>query len=213
MRISHKHKFVFIAIPKTGSTSVRKNLDRFSNIRSKSDKPPYNYHGKAKEVKKHFCQMDWQWEDYYKFTFVRNTYERICSEYEWRLKHFPKFPRLTFTEYVNHIESIINFENPGDIYPEHLIDNIRTHLQPQYTFIYSDNGECLIDYVGKYETLQSSYSNICNKLYIPPKNLPWRNRTSRKPCTHYYNKETKDIITRLYIEDIERFDYQFPDNK
>ena len=53
MRISHKHKFIFIAVPKTGSTSVRSIIDPYSDITSVNDKnSPYKHHTTALNLKK-----------------------------------------------------------------------------------------------------------------------------------------------------------------
>ncbi|MDD4955629.1 MAG: sulfotransferase family 2 domain-containing protein [Candidatus Omnitrophica bacterium] len=81
MRISHKYKFIFFSNPRTGSESVRKALDPFSDIFSSVNDPVYNNHITPEELKNHFLKMGWDWDKYFKFCFVRNPWDRLVSIY------------------------------------------------------------------------------------------------------------------------------------
>lgn len=88
MRISHKYKFIFFANPKTGSETVRKILDPYSDIKSDFDYPkittqnPFYSHMPPKEVKVLFQERELNFDKYYKFTLVRNPWSRLVSLYE-----------------------------------------------------------------------------------------------------------------------------------
>ena len=82
MRISHKYKFVFISKPKCATTSVRKVLDQYSDIHS-TDSYPYHHHSNAQELKWHFEEMNWEWDQYYKFITIRNPWDMVVSWYHY----------------------------------------------------------------------------------------------------------------------------------
>jgi len=64
MLISHKHKFVFTAIPKTGTRSVYTVLKK-------------HYDGEV--YKDHHTIIPDEFKNYYSFTVIRNPYDRIVS--------------------------------------------------------------------------------------------------------------------------------------
>ena len=69
--ISHKHKFIFVHIPKTAGRSIEKYLLNFNSMREMQ--PHHSVTDYIKRVK-NFNSM-------FKFSFVRNPYERLLSEY------------------------------------------------------------------------------------------------------------------------------------
>jgi Sulfotransferase family len=95
MIISHKHKFIFVHVPKTGGTSIT-----FSLINHLGPKdvvmgclPPFeklsweskkngglHKHSKAFEINN---SMGKSFDDYYSFAFIRNPYDLIVSQYYW----------------------------------------------------------------------------------------------------------------------------------
>ena len=71
MIISHKHKFIFIAIPKTGTSSVESKLKSLSEV----NVDVFNKHD-------YLCQItDFNIDKYFSFTFVRNPWDRHLSTY------------------------------------------------------------------------------------------------------------------------------------
>ena len=87
MRISHEHRFVFFASPKTGSRSVRKLLDAYAEIHGRpahevtADFPFYN-HMRPVELRDVFSERGWDFDAYFKFVMVRNPWSRLVSLYE-----------------------------------------------------------------------------------------------------------------------------------
>lgn len=82
MRILHKYKFVYLSKPRCASTTIRSLLDKYSGIIS-DDSGPYYHHTTAKDLKKHFQKMGWNWDDYYKFITIRNPWDLLVSCYHF----------------------------------------------------------------------------------------------------------------------------------
>ena len=84
MRISHKHKFVYIAPPKTGSTTIRYALNEYSEVKSIPYlNSPLYYHVKPIQLENYFEEQNWNWGEYFKFALVRNPFDLLVSRYFW----------------------------------------------------------------------------------------------------------------------------------
>jgi len=162
-----------------------------------------------------------KFDSYFKFSFVRNPWARIVSEYKFR-GHARKYDFKTFI--------FKNLPQPDWTDPYY-------HIIPQYDYLYDDNGKLLIDYVGRFEKLQQGFDEVCRRIGIPQTKLPHRNasisgmgipknrsdvvrmfknyfnvnyRKNTFPhYTHYYDDETREFVAELYKKDIDAFGYQF----
>ena len=205
MRISHKHKFVYIAIPKTGSTSVRFALTNYYDIKSVECKnSPYFHHVTADVLKKHFDEKKWNWDDYFKFSFVRNPWEREVSNYEYKRKSkyiWEKYKEGNENHYQECCELL-------EKYPTFKSLVMSTEITYDRFYI-DDNNNDLLDFVGRCEDMQVNLDYICNKLQIPKINLPHKNKSEHKHYSEYYDEESKKYIENLYSYAIERFGYKF----
>ena len=68
----------------------------------------------------------------------------------------------------------------------------------------------MVDFIGRYETLNDDFNTICNKIGASA-SLPHIHKGMGMPYQYYYSKETKEIVSELCREDIEFFDYSFDD--
>ena len=91
LRISHRHRFIFFANPKTGSRSVREVLDPFSEVHGRPaddvtpDFPFYN-HMRPCDLRPVFAQKGWDFDAYFKFVMVRNPWARMVSLFEMEFR-------------------------------------------------------------------------------------------------------------------------------
>jgi len=196
VRISHKYKFVYIAIPKTGSGSVRMSLDRHSDILSVGDKTsPYHWHTKARDLKKHFKSKTWNWDEYFKFTFVRNPWDMLVSLYK----------------YFQHNKTLSLPINGGPEFTTWLSNRVRNSSPSVLTpsIYYMAGEDILVDFIGRFENLQEDFNIVCDKIGIPRQELPHVNKTNHKHYTEYYDDETREIVAEKYAKDIEYFGYEF----
>ena len=137
-------------------------------------------------------------KEYFKFIFCRNPYARAVSNYTMftkskfrinQISHFHNNPSaMGFSEFV---ELICKYDNH--------------HWQPQIDFVYGYD----IDFIGKLENIEQDFRFVCDKIGIPHKELPHKNKTNHKHYTEYYDEETKQIVAEKYAKDIEYFGYEF----
>jgi hypothetical protein len=75
-------------------------------------------------------------------------------------------------------------------------------------FICDDDGNVIVDFVGRFENLERDFQTICSSIGIDPE-LPHLNRTSHRNYRCYYTDETKEIVRGWARKDIEMFGYEF----
>lgn len=198
MRISHKHKFIYISIPKTGSESIRAAIDDFSDVSSVSDgNSCYFHHITHDKIMQCFDYAS----RYYTFTFVRNPWSRLVSQwtymcnYSKQTKCYDWF-RSRCCDMINQCKSFSSF-----------VESEYT-TAPCYNWL-NINNKISVDYVGKLENIQHDYKQICSSLGIDCKPLEHVNKTNHDHYTTYYNDHTRAVVSEKYAIDIKCFDYQF----
>ena len=182
--ISHTHKCIFIHNNKTGGTSISKFLI--------NDPEPECKHCTILEHKEKYGDC---FDSYFKFTIVRNPWDRLVSQYFFRVGDDSQFgfvPRKKNTSFREFLQ------RPFPI----------GHVQ-QFSRISNKNGNVLVDFIGKFENLQQDSNVVCDKLGIPQQQLPHEYKTKHKHYTEYYDDETKEIVAERYTKDIEYFGYEF----
>jgi hypothetical protein len=84
----------------------------------------------------------------------------------------------------------------------------RWHVQGLYEHLVEDK-RLLVDHLLRFENLQQDFNVVCDKMGVPPEQLPHLNKSYRKHYTEYYDDETKEIVAEKYANDIEYFRYAF----
>lgn len=192
-KYTNKHKCIFIHIPKTAGTSI---VSILGNGVVNRDHVRYLIYLKSNKQK---------FNEYFKFAFVRNPFDRIVSVYQYFNQGGNRNEDLYYQEifknkYNTFEKFVLEFLNK-DIIHEHNL------LRPQYLFIYDFKGECQVDYIGKFEDIDNGFDIISKKLNISQK-LPKANSSKRKKYKEYYqNNRVKEKIILLYKKDFEFFDY------
>lgn len=193
--ISLDKKFIFIHIPKCAGSSIESLISDSSCILNSNSWPhnlKVNYplnHLTLNDIKNSKI-LNPNFEKFFSFTFVRNPFARLISEY------FYLKPRLGLSENIKKELIFLSSKFQNGIFGNHCMS--------QSKFI---NNE--IDFVGKVENLQEDFNIICDKIKIKRNHLSRKNRTSHEHYSIYYDEELKEIVSKRYKEDLENFNYKF----
>ena len=178
--ISHSKKFLFIHVPRAGGTSMVVALRKFKPQRVK-------FHMSALEFREMYPD---KFQQYFKFSFVRNPWDRMLSEYFYTISKFGK-PQKEFNR-DEFLKTIKKYD---------------LHHRTQWSLL-SDGKKLLMDFVGRFENLTYDWKFICEKLGVDIE-LPHRNTTQHKHYSHYYDEETKSAVALRFEDDIVKFGYTF----
>ena len=232
MPILHSAKIIFVHIPKTGGGTIEKTLGIYGKDNKGSLSPDHSIlYGRYKnkflqhltinEIKELNKK---EFESYKKISFVRNPYDKIISEYLWRIQVYGK-RKLEFKEYI--IEEVVPRKNNINKFvknfykDESFVPFLDAHYINQVDYLFL-NKKLAVDEIGKFENFEDDFTRIFNKkpintkvhkskinytYYLIKKILPkfLANKMYRK----YYDYETENIIRKEFSKDIEIFNYNF----
>ena len=189
-----QHQALFIHIPKSAGRSVVRGL---FDVKSVEHAPADWYQ-----------QLDAEkFDRYFKFTFVRNPWDRAVSAYTYLCKggSAASVEDQHWAEFVNRFESFDDF-----VCRWMSEENINRYalFTPQVTFLKDVFGQINMDYVGRFESLEQDFTAIAEKLDISA-GLPHLNQSRSQDYQTFYGAESRAIIERLYAEDIAEFGYAF----
>src|SRR4051794_2138355 len=177
MIISPLRRFIFVAIPKTGTHAVRQALRKHMGpqdneqvglfVQKKFPMPELArlQHGHISLAQVQPYVRPDAWSSCFKFAFVRNPFDRFISYCAFVTRDDGEFER-----------------DPQRVMREIIADPPHEHVlfQPQHTFVTDAAGVLLSDYVGRVEEMQKSYDEICARIGIPTATLEKVNASKRR---------------------------------
>jgi len=199
--ISFQKRFLFVHIHKTAGNSIQSILRRYSedeivSVRAHQDGiERFGVRNPNYPIKKHSTLAEYrvalgeeQFRALYKFTCVRNPWDRLISLYFSPSRGRGQWDRKLFKKLVSNTLSVA--------------DHLR--LEENDADPFSN-----VDRVMRFEALATDFRSVCNELGIPWAPLPIYNRSSREHYSRYFDDELRESVRRKFAPEIERFGYTF----
>lgn len=216
--ISHRHKCIFIHIPKCAGSSIRDFYFDTPNLDWKTPNYELLYgwcpkrkihlqHATAKQLLETDLISEEVWNEYYKFTFVRNPWDRAYSSYLWVMRD-----RKIKDSFKNFILAEGSFKNV--LTNEDVMSNRACHLWKQTDF-FTFNGSYKLNFIGNFETLQEDIELINRKLNINEVFKQHSNKSENrsKHYSYFYGNRNRKLVEANYQKDIEVLKYSFENRK
>lgn len=202
MPISHKHKIIFIHIPKNAGTAITNapGMD-FQN----------SGHHKCSEYKDLISAE--KWGEFFKFSVIRNPWDRVVSNYN----------------YARMIKSYWHSTDGSTVYPKHADYDLCSRLSfeqcvkmlhenprffkhmgwgHQHPYIFDSNDQLLIDKIFSHHEMDS-----CEFKELIPK-LEKVNTSTKMKANYkdYYNNKLINLVYEIYKKDITLLNFKFDNN-
>lgn len=210
--ISHKHKCIFVHIPRCAGSSMEKTI--LGKYWADGNAPGggvgggiTTQHILASVTKSLYHE---HWDEYFKFSFVRNPWSRMVS----MAKCCSDFYKAKI------VNGKLDPDGYIQQYPDREIDvrSISAHksLQPSkpaiMNAVYLNTLDEELDFIGRFENLQDDWKHVCDVIGIEDKlagSNASRKSVTSTDYTKYYDDEARDKVALRYAKDIEHFGYEF----
>ena len=221
---------VFVAIPKTGTTSITRALHDMCppkedvqlineeidkafrkkyNLNEIGDKKP----GRAKHlsaIQLKYILGDAEFDRCVTFSVVRNPWARMVSRYffthaDAEPSDSEKVRRGTTRNFhTKEFEPWIN-----KVWKQHKSGKRKNSQRAKLVDL---DGNLLVDHVGHLEDVQSTLDWVSARVGVPPIAMPHINGTRKGHYAQYYNDNTRDMVAEICRDDIECFGYRFEES-
>tara|TARA_X000001036_G_scaffold440125_1_gene494669 strand:- start:7781 stop:8362 length:582 start_codon:yes stop_codon:yes gene_type:complete len=160
------------------------------------------------------------WDNYFKFSFVRNPWDRMVSMAKsypgtWHVKLDKSQKPLKISEddgfkgYKHRFGYPITIERDRRFYKKVDLSSSRHVKNAVYLNLLDED----LDFVGRFENLKEDFAYVAKAISLDNLELPHAERKGHKAgglhYSEYYTDKTKEDVRDLYEKDIKYFDYEF----
>jgi len=148
----------------------------------------YMGHASLDSLKERGVTREW-FDSCFSFAFVRNTWDRLVSLYEWH--YHTRWYRREEIDFGKYVELVVSR-------PDHI---------PSQTSRIPDG----VSFIGRYESLNEDWERLCKSAGLVHFPLTMRRRKSTEHSDYraYYTNQLCDTVARHYAEEIDRFGFVF----
>lgn len=211
MMISHSRRFAFLHLPKTGGCSVKVALAPFAD-----DPLSYgpnrwldrcgihvNYFApwRCKRFRTHtpaailYRELPPEaFAELFTFAFVRNPWDLLVSSYRFLMRS-PTHRRGRLATRLGSFARYVDYE-------------LARGKLLQTRMLTSRHGRLLVDFVGRFETLEGDFTAVCRHLGLAAR-LPHANASDRVDYRGHYTPALAARVADAFGPDIDRFGYTF----
>jgi len=166
----------------------------------------------------------------YSFAIVRNPWDRYVSNWKFLTRKNTNKTDMWKEFGLNGSEGNVSFESfvqqTENLHKENRTfhanlslgspsgyDPIRWHIADQTKHLLDSSGNLLVDFVGRFETLQSDFEKICKQLGVATVTLETLKQSADSDVHYstYYTPTLYKTIKKRCKADIDYFKYEFDD--
>jgi hypothetical protein len=225
--VSDDRKFIYFVVQKVACSSIKTALLPLFDVSTNGYETIRNDGTTGIRIHKLFDRSNYQirrtqliaelhdhYDDYFKFAFVRNPWDRLVSCHSQKLNpngaglklpadsDIELYPGMPFPEFVEAVHTI----------PD---DEANPHFQSQHTVICGSGKDkpILADYVGRFENLAADFDVVAKRiggaqdLHLP--HVLRSKRRQSRPYTEFYDTRLRELVHERFQEDIEIFGYSY----
>jgi len=219
---------IFVAIPKTGSTSLIAALDtlnapygepltlhheiiddayreRFRLNEIADKRPKRAKHLSAIQMK--YIVGEQEYDRCSTFTLVRNPWARMVSRCFYTYTELE--PSEEEKQRLGIMRKFHSLEFDPWIRERYAKYKKQGSRHNQVDKLIDSNGDLLVDHVGRLEDVQTTMDWVTGAVGADRVEVPHVNATKKNPYTSYYTDETREMVAQMFRPDIERFSYSF----
>ena len=202
-----KWNYVFVAVPKTGTTSVHHRLVRLGTAKRRDPgSPPHLNIQEYRQI------LGDALDSRFKFAFVRNPWSRLVSDFTMRTRGiYPSLPRdwngdvVEFKKWA-HEQSKLSQPDSRAIWTSNQLDRLL-----------DADGNLDVDFIGRFENIRADFRTVLEKINnihpLPDEKhwtLPLRNASNNsKHYSEYYDDATSELVREHFQKDIDYFGYTY----
>lgn len=186
--VNKSRKTLYFHIAKTGGSTITKILrnNKLDDMILSNKKLSYT------DKYLYFEEIAEYWDEYYKFTFVRNKYDQLVSHW-----HYDRNPCGNFKKFIKNI--VVSDQGIYGYW-----------IDQYYLTMYDDKS--IFDFIGRYENFNDDLQYILNKIGIKKYNkklgvnVGKYNRKLR--FSKYYDLKTKQLVYNKFKKEIDHFGFR-----
>lgn len=242
MIVSHSRKFVFVHIHKTAGESISTALVPYLSGRdlllgtTLRGEFANAWYSRRHRLQKHsgvrraraFVGEE-AWGEYFKFSFVRDPFDRLRSLYFYFEKMLARrretHPRnallwLPGTDFRDPLkwpgmEAFLETDDFSGFLRHPAFSPAIMGARPQSVLLTDENGTLDVDFVGKFETLAADFADLAARLGLEGASLGHRNASRNRTTTSARTPDPAEaadraLVAELYARDYALFGYPLP---